>query len=180
MKVTSRRTIRPKRTQAQLRLVMRPAMPATDPSPVRRRPLVVAGLFAGIGGLDLGLHRAGHRTNFLCELDPGARAVLDTRFPDVSKHDDICSLRALPKETTLVAAGFPCQDLSQAGKTRGIGGARSGLVAEVFRLLRKRRVPWVLLENVPFMLQLSRGRALDVIVDALEGLGYRWAYRVVD
>jgi len=64
--------------------------------------------------------------------------------------------------------------------TRGIAGDRSGLVGEVFRLLRRRRVPWVLLENVPFMLQLSRGRALEVIVSELEELGYRWAYRVVD
>jgi len=142
--------------------------------------LCVAGLFAGIGGLELGLQRAGHRTKLLCELDTGARAVLDARFPDVRKHDDICSLRDLPPGTDLVTAGFPCQDLSQAGQTRGIGGDRSGLVAQVFRLLERRRVPWVLLENVPFMLQLSRGRALDVIVDALERLGYKWAYRVVD
>jgi DNA (cytosine-5)-methyltransferase 1 len=54
------------------------------------------------------------------------------------------------------------------------------LIGEVFRLLEKQRVPWVFLENVPFMLQLSKGRALDVIVAALEHLGYRWAYRVVD
>jgi DNA (cytosine-5)-methyltransferase 1 len=144
------------------------------------RSFVVAGLFAGIGGLELGLHRAGHRTSLLCELDPGARAVLDDRFPSIPKHDDVRTLESLPKETSLLAAGFPCQDLSQAGKTRGIEGARSGLVGEVFRLLQGRRLPWVLLENVPFMLQLSRGRALEVIVSALEELGYRWAYRVVD
>src|SRR6185312_9475478 len=135
---------------------------------------------AGIGGLELGLARSGHRSVLLCELDPGARAVLDARFPDVPKHGDICTLRDLPAETSLLTAGFPCQDLSQAGMTRGIGGARSGLVHEVFRLLKKRPVPWVLLENVPFMLQLSRGRALSVIVDAIEKLGYKWAYRVVD
>jgi DNA (cytosine-5)-methyltransferase 1 len=64
--------------------------------------------------------------------------------------------------------------------TKGIEGSRSGLVGEVFRLLRGRRIPWVLLENVPFMLQLARGKALEVIVRELETLGYRWAYRVVD
>jgi DNA (cytosine-5)-methyltransferase 1 len=70
--------------------------------------------------------------------------------------------------------------LSQAGKTAGIAGSRSGLVDEVFRLIEKHRTPWLLLENVPFMLQLSRGRAMDVITTTLESLSYRWAYRVVD
>jgi DNA (cytosine-5)-methyltransferase 1 len=64
--------------------------------------------------------------------------------------------------------------------TRGIAGERSGLIAEVLLLLERQRIPWVLIENVPFMLQLGRGRALDVIVSELERLGYRWAYRVVD
>jgi DNA (cytosine-5)-methyltransferase 1 len=141
---------------------------------------VIAGLFAGIGGLERGLHRAGHRTGLLCENDEAAKAVLKARFPDIPQHDDVTTLDSLPRSTTLVVAGFPCQDLSQAGQTAGIGGLRSGLVGEVFRLIRKHRTPWVLLENVPFMLQLNRGRAMDHITGALEGLGYRWAYRVVD
>jgi DNA (cytosine-5)-methyltransferase 1 len=142
--------------------------------------LSVAGLFAGVGGLELGLARAKHECVLLCEIDPGASAVLEDRFPKIKKHRDICTLRALPKDVELIAAGFPCQDLSQAGRTVGIEGARSGLVGEVFRLLEKRRTPWVLLENVPFMLQLARGRALAVIVEHIEQLGYKWAYRVVN
>jgi DNA (cytosine-5)-methyltransferase 1 len=138
------------------------------------------GLFAGVGGLELGLQKAGHRTSLLCEIEPSASAVLAKRFADVPIHDDICTLKSLPKDTDLLVGGFPCQDLSQAGKTRGIEGSRSGLVGEVFRLLRKQRVPWLVLENVPFMLQLAGGEALEVIVAALEDLGYRWAYRVVD
>jgi DNA (cytosine-5)-methyltransferase 1 len=140
----------------------------------------ITGLFAGIGGLERGLHRAGHRTVLLCENDPGATAVLKARFPDVPHHDDITKLPALPKATTLVVAGFPCQDLSQAGQTAGISGLRSGLVGEVFRLVRQARTPWLLLENVPFMLQLNRGRAMDHITGALESLDYRWSYRIVD
>jgi DNA (cytosine-5)-methyltransferase 1 len=83
---------------------------------------------------------------------------------------------------SLVTAGFPCQDLSQAGKTAGISGGQSGVVAEVFRLLSLAgSAPnWLLLENVPFMLQLQSGRAMRFLVDALEKLGYWWAYRVVD
>jgi DNA (cytosine-5)-methyltransferase 1 len=80
----------------------------------------------------------------------------------------------------LVTAGFPCQDLSQAGKTGGIGGSRSGLVDHVFRLLDKTRVPWVLLENVSFMLHLDAGRAMRRLVEAFEERGYRWAYRLVN
>lgn len=152
----------------------------TPEKPRAPRQLATVGLFSGVGGIELGLARAGHEGLLLCEIDPAARAVLDRRFPDTPKHDDICTLKALPRETQLVAGGFPCQDLSQAGQTRGIAGARSGLVGEVFRLLRGRPVPWVVLENVPFMLQLARGQALEVIVSALEELGYRWAYRVVD
>ncbi|NUS37571.1 MAG: DNA (cytosine-5-)-methyltransferase [Lysobacter sp.] len=140
---------------------------------------VVAGLFAGIGGLERGLARAGHEAALLCENDPAASAVLQHRF-DVHLHDDVRTLKRLPKETTLVVAGFPCQDLSQAGRTAGIEGARSGLVGEVIRLIEAQRTPWVLLENVPFMLQLSSGRAMEVIAAAFEYLGYRWAYRVVD
>lgn len=145
-----------------------------------RRSLCVAGLFAGVGGLELGLSRAGHETTLFCEIDPGAQAVLEVRFPGIDLIDDVRDLKSLPAGTDLLAGGFPCQDLSQAGKTAGIEGARSGLVGEIFRLLEKRRVPLVLLENVPFMLQLSRGRALEVVVSALESLGYRWAYRIVD
>jgi DNA (cytosine-5)-methyltransferase 1 len=163
-----------------LPLTRRETPPATE-----RRRFRVAGLFAGIGGIELGLHRAGHETAFLCEIDQSARAVLDARFPDITKHDDICTLPSLPKDADLLAAGFPCQDLSQAGMTAGIEGKRSGLIGKVLELLRRARraqrpVPWLLIENVPFMLQLGRGRALAVIVDALESLGYRWAYRVVD
>lgn len=141
---------------------------------------VVVGLFAGIGGLERGLGRAGHRTILFCENDPAAMAVLGAKFQDVPLHADVRTLSQLPCEATLVTAGFPCQDLSQAGTTRGIAGARSGLVGEVFRLIERHRTPWVLLENVPFMLQLARGEAMNVITSAFEDLGYRWAYRVID
>ncbi|MGJ4727888.1 DNA cytosine methyltransferase [Luteimonas sp. SDU101] len=140
----------------------------------------VVGLFAGIGGVERGLGRSGHETLLFCENDPAAMAVLSHRFPGISHHDDVRTLRALPEDTTLVVAGFPCQDLSQAGTTKGLAGSRSGLVGEVFRLIEAHRTPWLLLENVPFMLQLGRGEAMNVITERLEDLGYRWAYRVVD
>lgn len=140
----------------------------------------VVGLFAGIGGLELGLERAGHRTALLCEIDSAANAVLRARFPSVRIHQDVRTLTKLPKGTDLVAAGFPCQDISQAGGTKGISGKNSGLVNEVFRILRQNDVPHVLIENVSFMLALDRGHVMRHITHELEKLGYRWAYRVLD
>lgn len=140
----------------------------------------VAGLFAGIGGLELGLSAAGHTTKLLCEIWEPARAVLSARMPDVPSRRDIRKLKSLPGDIELVTAGFPCQDLSQAGLTAGINGGRSGLVWEVLRLLDACKVPWVVLENVSFMLQLDKGSAMRVLVSAFEERGYRWAYRVVN
>lgn len=143
--------------------------------------LRVAGLFAGIGGVELGLQSSGHHTSLLCEIEPAARAVLEQRFPQVELHDDVTTLRSLPAGTDLLTGGFPCQDLSQAGKALGIlKGTRSSLVTEVFRLVQGSGPPHVLLENVPFMLQLDGGQAMNVLTEAFELLGYRWAYRVVN
>lgn len=142
--------------------------------------LRIAGLFAGIGGMELGFERAGHKTAMLCDVDEAARAVLAHRFPGVRLSKDVTTLSRLPARTDMVTAGFPCQDLSQAGHTKGLSGARSGLVGHVFRLLATRDVPWVLLENVPFMRHLARGAALNAIVSAFERAGYHWAYRVID
>ena len=142
-------------------------------------PWTSAGLFAGIGGVELGLQRAGVEAELLCECWEPARAVLEARFPGVPVAGDVRDLEKLPP-VDVVAAGFPCTDLSQAGLTRGIDGAASGLVAHVFRLLDARRVPWVVLENVRNMLALDGGRAMSYLVERLEELGYRWAYRTVD
>lgn len=140
----------------------------------------VAALFAGIGGLELGLHKAGHVTSMTCEIWEPAIRVLASRFSDVPNTPDITALRNLPSGIEVVTAGFPCQDLSQAGMTAGIGGRRSGLVENVFRLLDRRRVPYVVLENVSFMLALDKGAAMDRLASAFEERGYRWAYRTIN
>jgi DNA (cytosine-5)-methyltransferase 1 len=143
--------------------------------------LTVVGLFAGIGGIELGLHRAGHSTVSLCEIDDAACAVLGARFAGLPLSRDVRRLKSLPR-CDLVVAGFPCQDLSQAGRTAGIRGENSGLVQSVFRLFAaaKHAPTWLLLENVPFMLQLGRGKAMRYVTTTLEELGLSWAYRVVD
>ena len=145
----------------------------------------VAGLFAGIGGFELGLAESGHEAELLCDILPTSQAVLKHRFPDSELVSDIVDMSGLSSDIEIVTAGFPCQDLSQAGNTAGLAGHRSGLIGEVFRLLEKRKkarrpVPWVVVENVPFMLQLGGGGAMRAIIDEFERLKYRWAYRVVD
>ncbi len=138
------------------------------------------GLFSGIGGLELPFHRAGARTILLCDVWEASRQVLTARFPGVPIHDDVATLRSLPSDAQIVTAGFPCTDLSQAGRTAGIGGKESGLVSHVFRLVESARVDWLVLENVRNMLVLDRGKAMSYLVSRLEELRFRWAYRLVD
>ncbi|RKT47675.1 DNA cytosine methyltransferase [Thiocapsa rosea] len=140
----------------------------------------VAGLFSGIGGLELPFRARGAHTALLCDSWDASRSVLAARFPEVPLIEDVRTLDALPRGVDVVTAGFPCTDLSQAGRTAGIKGEASGLVAHVFRLLRHHDVEWLVLENVRNMLVLDRGRAMSYLVSELEQLGFRWAYRLVD
>ena len=140
----------------------------------------VAGLFAGIGGFELGFERAGHRALLLCENDEHAAQVLRRRWPHVRLHGDAATLDDLPEDAEIVAAGFPCQNLSMAGDKRGIEGRKSTIVSRLFDLLDRRSVRWVVIENVYFMLHLRRGSAIAHILGNLEERGYRWAYRVVE
>jgi len=143
--------------------------------------LKICSLFSGIGGFELGFDLAGAETVMMCESDELARAVLKLRFPHVRLTSDVRKLRSLP-DCDILTAGWPCQDLSQAGRTVGIAGERSGLVSEVFRLLdiKKKKPEFVLLENVAFALQLERGAAIKLVTQQFNRLGYKWAYRVLD
>ena len=140
----------------------------------------VAGLFSGIGGLEVPLARHGAETVLLCERWEPARTVLADRMPSVRLADDITELKALPRGVDVVTAGFPCTDLSQAGRTAGIDGVQSGLVRKVFSLIDRPRVETVVLENVRNMLVLDKGRAMVFLTESLRELGYDWAYRLVD
>jgi DNA (cytosine-5)-methyltransferase 1 len=139
------------------------------------------GIFSGIGGIEEGFRRARLYSKLLCEIDPLARSILKSHFPNLPIDDDIRQLKSIP-DVDVLAAGFPCQDLSQAGRTIGIRGRHSRLIKEVFRLVASSRRPpgWLVLENVPFMLHLAGGCAMRAITNALVDHGYRWAYRTVD
>jgi len=142
--------------------------------------MMVSGLYAGIGGFELGFERLGHQTLLMSEIDADALRVIRHRFGSVKVDADAVKLSALPEETEIVTAGFPCQNLSMAGGKQGIDGDKSRVVDALFRLLAIRRTPWVVIENVYFMLHLARGAAMGHIVSRLESMGYRWASRVVD
>lgn len=142
--------------------------------------LKMVSLFAGIGGFELGFQRAGIETLLACEIDVNAQHVLRTNLPNTQIVSDVCELKTLPRGTNILCAGFPCQDISTIGIKTGLAGERSSLVNEVFRLLKKKKVEWVIFENVPNMLHLKKGEAIRTIVEELEELGYKWAYRMID
>ena len=144
----------------------------------------VTALFAGVGGLEVGLQRSGHKTSAMCECDPEAVSVLKKRFPGIPIVQDVRRTDALvekiSKSSDLLTAGFPCTDFSPAGKTEGFEGGRSSLILDTLRLLKRRPFENVLLENVPNWRQLAKGKYLTHVVQALEELGYKWAYRTID
>lgn len=134
-----------------------------------RRELTVGSLFAGIGGFDLGLERAGCRTLWQVELEPFRRAILARWFPDAVRHADVRGVGAHNLAAVdIICGGFPCQDISQAGRGAGIAGARSGLWFQFARIIGELRPRYVLVENVPAI----RRRGLGVVLGDLAALGY--------
>lgn len=121
----------------------------------------VGSLFAGIGGFDLGLERAGMQVAWQVELDPYCRAVLARHFPAARRFEDVCQVGAGDlAPVDLICGGFPCQDLSAAGRGAGLAGARSGLWSEFARIVRELRPGYVLVENVPALLT-GKGKRWD-------------------
>ena len=127
-------------------------------------------LFAGIGGFDLGLEATGHfETVAFCEIDPYCRAVLAKHWPGVPCYEDVRTLTVDQLGSIdAICGGFPCQDLSVAGKRAGIEGTRSGLYVEIMRLAAGLRPRLILLENVPGI----RSRGVGAVFRDLAALGY--------
>jgi len=132
--------------------------------------------FAGIGGIDLGLERAGHECVGQVEIDPFCQKVLAKHWPDTWRHDDILTLKteAIP-DADLWTGGFPCQDISNAGKRAGIHGTRSGLFFDFMRLVRQVRPRYLLLENVAALLFRGMGAVLGELAES----GYDAEWRVL-
>ena len=116
--------------------------------------LRVLDLFSGIGGFSLGLERTGgFETVAFCEIEPFPRRVLAKHWPDTPIHRDVRELRGEDVgPVDVICGGFPCQDLSAAGRQAGLGGTRSGLWSEIARLAGELRPNFIILENVAAVL----------------------------
>ncbi|MDB5349468.1 MAG: (cytosine-5-)-methyltransferase [Planctomycetota bacterium] len=135
--------------------------------------LRVLDLFSGIGGFALGLERAGMETVAFCERDGYACRVLRKEWPAVPIFEDVRTLTARRLKShgitpNVICGGFPCQDVSNAGKGRGLDGERSGLWREYARLIREVRPRYAIVENVAAL----RSRGLDRVLGDLAALGY--------
>ena len=133
--------------------------------------LKVLDLFSGIGGFSLGLERTGgFETVAFCEIDKKARLVLKKHWPDTPIFEDVTTLTGdqINEKIDIIVGGFPCQDISLAGKGAGLAGARSGLWYEYHRLIKEIRPSWVIAENVSAL----RSRGLDEVLRSLAEIGY--------
>ena len=138
------------------------------------KPRTVLDLFSGVGGFSLGLEwTGGYQTVGFCEACPKARKILAKRWPGVPIFEDV---RTLTKETIdddcgtidVLCGGFPCQDISLAGKGEGLEGKRSGLWFEMLRIIDATRPRYVIAENVSAL----RSRGLDRVLGSLAEIGY--------
>lgn len=136
----------------------------TDRGVGKSDKLKVLSLFAGIGGFDLGLERTGgFETVAFCEIDPFACSILARHWPHVPNLGDVTTAEF--PNADFICAGFPCQDISNAGKRAGITGSRSGLWSEVVRAICVVRPVGALLENVAALLGRGMGRVLGDLAE---------------
>ena len=134
----------------------------------------VLDLFSGIGGFSLGLERAGMETIAFCEFDKHAQKVLKKHWPDIPIHDDVRTLDGTQYRGTVdvVCGGFPCQDLSQAGKQAGFDGERSSLYTEMLRIISECLPRYAIFENVTSLLSGEQGRWFAKFLYDLAKIGF--------
>ncbi len=170
----------------------------------------VGSTFSGIGGMDIGLERAGMKVIWQVEIDPFRRRILGRHWPDVERFEDVRIISGDTKQlwedksntenkirkgleqrnqpigatclepVDLLCGGFPCQDLSIAGRRGGIHAERSGLFFEFARLAGELRPDWLLIENVPGLLSSNKGEDFETVLQTLSELGYVVAWRILD
>jgi len=131
--------------------------------------LTFGSLFAGIGGFDLGLERAGMIPACQVEIDDYATKILEKHWPKVTRYKDVREVGKHNLEPVdIICGGFPCQDISLAGKGEGLSGGRSGLWFEYHRIIKELQPKYAIIENVPAL----RGRGLDQVLRSLAEIGY--------
>ena len=158
---------------------------------MNERP-TVGSLFAGIGGFDLGLERAGFDVRWQVEIDPFCRQVLAKHWPDVRRYEDVRTVGSHSwanrimddmahsgcgdapscpqtyyglEPVDVICGGFPCQDISLAGSGDGLDGERSGLWREMARIVREVGPSYVYVENSPILTSRGLGRLLGDLAE---------------
>ncbi|MCG8406698.1 MAG: DNA cytosine methyltransferase [Phycisphaerales bacterium] len=154
-------------------------VPGSQPLKPRKK---YGSVFAGVGGFDCGFKRAGVTCGWQVENDRQCIEILERHFPGVPRFGDVEEWEPDPKEhaVDVICAGFPCQDLSVAGKRAGLRGERSSLFWHVVRIASILHPEWLVLENVPGLLSSNEGRDFGIVLGALEDAGYSVAWRVLD
>ena len=154
--------------------------------------LTAVSLFSGVGGFDLVLERNGVKVVATCEIDKHAQKVLTRHFPTTKLFTDVTTLTGkdlldagFNPTNGIITGGFPCQDVSVAGKRAGFTNddgthTRSGLFWHIARLLDETKTKYFILENVPGLLSSNSGRDMGTVLGTLVDLGYGVAYRILD
>jgi DNA (cytosine-5)-methyltransferase 1 len=144
-------------------------------------------LFAGIGGFDLAMQRKGVKVVATVEIDKKCNEVLAQHFPLAQQFTDVKEVTGkdfinagFNPERGIITGGFPCQDLSVAGKRAGLSGERSGLFWEIRRLVEETKTEWFILENVPGLLSSNGGKDFGIVLRQMADLGYSVGWRVLD
>lgn len=152
-----------------------------------QKPIPTVGsLFAGIGGFDLGFENAGFTTSWQVEIDPICRAVLSDRFAHAVQFDDVRTclpqIKSLPNggAVDVIIGGFPCQDVSAAGKRAGLAGKRTGLFFDAIEIVKNIKPRFVVLENVTGLISSNDGKDLQTVIETLAQCGYVGFWRVLD
>ena len=144
-------------------------------------------LFAGVGGFDLAMQRQGVKVVASVEIDKNCNQVLANHFPDATQFTDVTTVTGedlinagFTPSTGIITGGFPCQDLSVAGKRAGLAGERSGLFWEIARLVEETQTEYFVIENVPGLLSSNKGKDFGVVIGTMADLGYSLGWRVLD
>jgi len=144
-------------------------------------------LFAGVGGFDLAMQRQGVRVVASVEIDKNCNQVLANHFPEATQFNDITTVKGedlinagFTPSAGIITGGFPCQDVSVAGRRAGLAGARSGLFWEAARIVEETQSEYFILENVPGLLSSNKGADFGVVIGTMADLGYSIGWRVLD
>jgi len=144
-------------------------------------------LFAGVGGFDLAMQRQGVKVVASVEIDKKCNEVLAKHFPEATQFTDVTTVKGedlinagFNPSKGIITGGFPCQDLSVAGKRAGLAGERSGLFWEIARIVDETQTEYFVIENVLGLLSSNNGADFGVVLGTMADLGYSLGWRVLD